>query len=411
MMTKADRLRAQMRENLLAAKDIAAKAENERRDFTGEERNAVEHFMDEAKRIQPLLAEAKAEEQKANDRKVSNWIKEFADATDGPAGTVGASQGNPRLKSLGGSTWGSEIVRQHSDHFGRLKALSPSGTVMVSVPLATQPVRESEPVLALRQLIPSEKDTVGVWAYMRQILRDNNAKVVPRGAKKPTSRYTLERREGRSGTVAHLTEPIARQDLADAPMLTTFVDTELRLGLEEALEDEVVNGTGIGDRPTGLNFTSGTQSQAWATDLLTTTRQAVTKLEVLSLNGSGWLLHPVDWQNIELAANANGYLLTQAGQALPVDRAARRLWSLPVTLSTSVAVGTGWLADFAGSTVLKVREDASITWSENTHEKDLFGEGEDGNLFEANMIRFRCEGRFGFAVTRPAGIVKLDLSA
>ncbi|MEV6913321.1 phage major capsid protein, partial [Amycolatopsis sp. NPDC051071] len=110
-------------------------------------------------------------------------------------------------------------------------------------------------------------------------------------------------------------------------------------------------------------------------------------------------------------ANANGYLLTQAGQAVPVDRAARRLWSVPVVLSTSVTAGTGWLADFAGSTVLKAREDVTITWSENTYEKDLFGAGEDGNLFEANMIRFRCEGRFGFAVTRPAGVVKLDLTA
>ncbi|MEV6912817.1 phage major capsid protein, partial [Amycolatopsis sp. NPDC051071] len=321
-----------MRENLNVAKDIATKAENENRDFTAEERELVEERMVEAKRLSPLLAEARNDEQKANDRQVSNWIKEFADATGGPAGTGGASLGNSRLKSLGGSTWGTDITRQHSDHFGRFKSLTPSGTVMVSVPLATQPVRESEPVLALRQLIPAEKDTVGVWAYMRQTLRENNAKVVPRGAKKPSSRYTMERREGRSAVIAHLTEPVARQDLADAPMLSAFVDTELRLGLEEALENEIVNGDGTGDRPTGLNFTSGTQSQLWATDLLTTTRQAVTKLEVLSLNGSGWLLHPVDWQNIELAANANGYLLTQAGQAVPVDRAARRLWSVPVVL-------------------------------------------------------------------------------
>ncbi|HKS48207.1 MAG TPA: phage major capsid protein [Amycolatopsis sp.] len=103
---------------------------------------------------------------------------------------------------------------------------------------------------------------MGVWAYLRQTLRDNQAAVVPPGARKPTSRYTLERKEGRSVTIAHLTEPISRQDLADAPLLESFVDFELRLGLEDALENEIINGDGTGDRFTGLNAVSGTQLQA-----------------------------------------------------------------------------------------------------------------------------------------------------
>lgn len=189
------------------------------------------------------------------------------------------------------------------------------------------------------------------------------------------------------------------------------MDTELRLGLEDALENEIINGDGTGDRFTGLNAVSGTQLQVWSGDLLTTTRQAVTKLEVLGLNGSGWVFHPADWERIELAANATGYQLTQAGQALPVERAYRRLWSVPVVLCTSVTVGTGWLADFTGSTTLKVREEAAIDWSENTYDPNALGTGDGASDFERNMIRFRCEGRFGFAVTRPAGVVKVSLAA
>lgn len=103
---------------------------------------------------------------------------------------------------------------------------------------------------------------------------------------------------------------------------------------------------------TGLNAVSGTQLQTWAGDLLTTTRQAVTKLELLGLNGSGWGFSPLDWERIELAANATGYQLTQASQAVPVERASRCLWSVPVVLCTSVTAGVGWLADFNGSTTL-----------------------------------------------------------
>lgn len=95
---------------------------------------------------------------------------------------------------------------------------------------------------------------------------------------------------------------------------------------------------------------------------------------------------------------------------MPIDRMARRLWSIPVALSTSVAAGVGWLVDFAGSTVLKIREDATLDWSENTFDPDALGAGVGASDFERNMIRFRCEGRFGWAVTRPAGIVKVTLT-
>lgn len=180
--------------------------------------------------------------------------------------------------------------------------------------------------------------------------------MVAPGAKKPTSIFSLERVENRARVLAHLSEPIARQDLSDASLLEQFIDTELRLGLETALENQLINGDGTGENFTGLSNVSGAQVQAWVTDMFTTTRKAITKLEVLSLNGTGWVLHPNDWETIELLANNEGaYYLSGGRQVLPVDRAARRLWSVPVALSATCPAGTGFLVDFAGSTELKVR--------------------------------------------------------
>lgn len=82
-----------------------------------------------------------------------------------------------------------------------------------------------------------------------------------------------------------------------------------------------------------------------------------------------------------------------------------------MVLCTSATPGIGWLADFAGSTTLKVREEAAVDWSENTYDPNALGDGDGASDFERNMIRFRCEGRFGFAVTRPAGVVKVSLAA
>ena len=280
------------------------------------------------------------------------------------------------------------------------------------MPLTPAPVRIGEPVVALRQLLPTIADTAGRWSYLQQSVRTNTAAVVEAGAVKPTSTYSLVRVENHARTIAHLSEPISRQDLDDAPALRSFLDTELRLGLELALEDEIVNGSGIGEHFTGLATVSGSQSQAFATDLLTTTRQAITKLEVISLNPSGWVFHPSDWELIELSTNTTGdYALNQGGGQVPVDRAARRLWGVPVALSTTVTAGTGYLADFAGSTTLRIREEARVDWSESVYDPDALGTGVGASDWTRNMLRWRCEMRAGLDIMRPTGVVEIDLAA
>ena len=57
-----------------------------------------------------------------------------------------------------------------------------------------------------------------------------------------------------------------------------------------------------------------------------------------------------------------------------------------MAVSTTVPVGTGYVGDFAGSTELRIREDARVDWSEDMYSPDRFGAGQGGNLFEANQI-------------------------
>jgi HK97 family phage major capsid protein len=396
-------LRDQSRMHYEAARSIAAKAEDFGRDFeNGEYETAIWH-VNEGKRLREQAAKIEA------DNGLKSACKEIGDAI---GVDDNGSVNHPRVKALGGGNWSKAVLRATSDQFGNYKALIPSGAAPVSIPLRTEPVRTGEPVLALRQLIPTVQDNVGRWSYLRQTVRTNNAAVVAPGAKKPTSVFSLERVENRARVIAHLSEPIARQDLSDAPLLTDFVDSELRLGLEAALENQLVNGSGVGENMTGIGNVSGAQVQAWTTDLFTTTRKAVTKLEVLSLNGTGWVLHPDDWERLELLSNNEGdYYLSAGRQTLPIDRAARRLWGIPVAVSTACTGGTGYLVDFAGSTELKVREDVALDWSEALYDPDRFGAGVGGSLFEANMIVFRAEMRAGFDVTRPSGCVSLDLTA
>lgn len=109
---------------------------------------------------------------------------------------------HPRVKALGGARWGTTLVEAHTDQFGGWKGLLPAGAVPVAVPLNPEPVRSSEPVLAMRQPTPTEQDTAGRWSYLRQVERTNAAAPVAPGAKKPTSVSSLERVENRARVLA-----------------------------------------------------------------------------------------------------------------------------------------------------------------------------------------------------------------
>ncbi|GGV06299.1 hypothetical protein GCM10010495_18040 [Kitasatospora herbaricolor] len=410
-------LAMELRAKLETAEAIALKAEAEGRELTAEEIIEGKDLIAEAYRIKGRAMQAKA------DAATRKELAEFGAAIDGPrlkdgdrnqGGRGFGSKGHhldPRVKAAGGSTWADTVIRRSTDEFGHFKGLLAAGTVPVSVPLDPEPIRTDVPVLSLRQLIPVAPNTGPRFSYLRQTTRTNNAAVVAAGAKKPTSLYTLTRFDDRVRTIAHLSEPINKFDLEDAPSLRQFLDQEMRLGLELGLEGEILNGDGTGEHMTGVANVSGSQSQAFTTDILTTARKAVTKLEKVGhLTGAGWLMHPDDWEAFELLQD-NEARFYYGGPGNAVNPTSRRLWGAPVVTSSSQTVGTTHLVDWQAATRLHVLEDGTLDWSENLYDPNALGAGVGASDFERNMIRFRFEGRFGLEILRPSAIVEVDLTA
>jgi HK97 family phage major capsid protein len=123
---------------------------------------------------------------------------------------------------------------------------------------------------------------------------------------KPQSDLAFEKVTTPVKTIAHWIAATTRA-LSDAGQLRTLIDEFLRYGLEEELEDQMVTGGGTGEDFTGIANISGTQSQAWDTDLLTTLRKAKTKVRVVGrAMASAYLLHPNDWQVIDLLQDNEG---------------------------------------------------------------------------------------------------------
>jgi hypothetical protein len=128
-------------------------------------------------------------------------------------------------------------------------------------------------------------------------------------------------------------------------------------------------------------------------------RKTVTKLEVLGYNPEWFLLHPTDWEAIELAALADASPVDH--QALPFDPVARRLFGLPVIVSTAQTAGVSHTAATGATAVDTDTTGVAIQWSETSNADD----------FSKNLIRARCEGRFGTSVFQPMGVVTGDLTA
>ncbi|MFJ9340217.1 phage major capsid protein [Streptomyces sp. NPDC101733] len=409
MSENIELLKTEVRTIAEQARVIVDRADGEKRDMTDAEAGEVDGLMKKARNLMDRITLAQNQEKAKNSGAgFSEELRKLGDSIARPS-AMKAGNLHPRVKAAGGSDWGEKVIRAVSGPEG-FKGLLSGGAVPLTVPLESEPVRIGVPALVLRQLIPTVSGP-SRFSYMRQVTRTNAATVVARGALKPTSVFTMERIDDRTRTIAHLSEPVARQDLRDAPMLQRFLDMEMRLGVEMALEAQIINGSGSGENMTGIANVSGSQAQAWVTDILTTTRKAKTKLEVLSFSdGAAYVLHPNDWETIELLAdNEAQYYL--GGPVQTVDVNARRLWGLPVVTTIAQTAGVGHLANFKMATELQLAEDVRFDWSEDTYDPNALGADVGASDFQRNMIRFRAEMDAGLKIYQPSAIVEIDLTA
>lgn len=381
---------AKLKELYDKAGAIAQKCKDEDRDFSSEEKSEVEKLFREAKQLE-------------GDKEIAKQLEGLALP---PYPGASSSKGSKNLNS-----WGNAFLKEIAKYPTSRKDLLPvSGSALLPSLTDTIGTLADMPETIL-QLIPTSPWGSDAFAYLRETTRTQNAAHVSEGNLKPTSVYELERIEGYISTVAHLSEPIPRQWLSDAPMLNKYLSGAMREGLLLALEDDIINGSGGNGSITGMLNTAGILNQAYDTDILITTRKAITTLELLPIYPTAWAINPTDWEDFDLLQdNVSGLYVMGAPGTVPVDRAKRQLWGLPVALSLAVPAGTAILADWKTAVELYEREQVRIDWSETFTAPVTVEYAEVQKTgFETNQVKFRCEGRFGLAVNRPSAIVEVAL--
>ncbi|MYX17058.1 phage major capsid protein [Streptomyces sp. SID8374] len=276
-----------------------------------------------------------------------------------------------------------------------VKALT-SGSVdaptMVRTGLFTMP---TNPARLLDLIVNVQSVPGNEYEYLQQTVRTDNAAATPDSTTKPTSIYTVASKQDRVRVYAHLSEPVPLRLFADHKDLRPFLESEMSRGVLDALEADIVSGATGGENVVGILETSGVGTTAYSSSIPVTLRKALTAMQNAHEAPTAWALNPADAEVLDLLLTADGEYV--GGSADGGFAYINIFGNIPRVVTTSVPAGSALLADWSQCR-LYVRQGTTIDVDAS------------GALFDTNRAKFRAEGRFGFAVNRPAAFRVIDLT-
>lgn len=424
-------LREKMQKALLDARAICDAATEKDRDFTADERAKLEKHLQDA-------ADLKAQIKKAEgDADIRRQILELG---------AGLDLAQPRKQMNGaragqGKTIGEQFVSAEA-FTAWMKQVAPSGQLpergrgLVSPPVEFRSLFGRKAVVtgeddesagafvqtdytgiyeplgrrltSVLDLISRRNTTSDLVHFVRQTAQVTQAAVVPEAnvtdyagatgeesGEKPEGTITFEQVTEPVRTIA-VWVPATKRALSDAAQIRGIIDGELREDLQEELEDQVLDGDGVGENFDGILNTAGILTQAWDTDIFTTARRAKTYVMTTGrARPTAWVLNPEDWATIELAQDDTGRYYYGG----PVGNGQPALWGIPVVESEAIEQGTGLLGDFRKA-IIWDRERATIQVSDS-HE----------DFFIRNMVAILAEMRAAFGVIRPSAFCTVEMES
>ncbi|MFE7566212.1 phage major capsid protein [Streptomyces sp. NPDC057539] len=438
MPVKNDELLDELTHHLKEAREIAATAEADDRDFTDTERTQLNEHMAKAKEAKAGLEKAKATatmRQALSDLGDGVELNEKSGERRTPSGLI-----VPDAKTSLGETF------VKSGEYAGLMASAPSGGFGAKARVQSLPVGYKSLItggsdtsagawvqndylgqrvgldlfqrpLTLRDVVTSGTTSSDTIEYVRLTSTTNNAAPVAEatssaaptapggagalvnnagGGYKPESALAAAKVTTPVRTIAHWI-PITKRALSDASQIRTLIDSFLRYGLEEELEDQMIGGDGTGENFEGLGNVSGVQAQAWDTNILTTLRKAKTKVRTVGRSvANAYLINPADLETVDLLQDNEGRFYFGGPSGVG---SASVLWGLPVIETEAVPAGTGYVGDFRKA-ILWDREQASITVTDS-----------HADFFVRNLVAILAEMRAAFGVIQPSAFVEVDLTA
>jgi HK97 family phage major capsid protein len=236
----------------------------------------------------------------------------------------------------------------------------------------------------------TSSDTV---EYVRVTGKTNNASPVVEASAasgtwgvKPESALTLEVVSTTVKTIAHWI-PITKRAASDAPQVRSLVDTFLRYGLDEELEDQELNGSGTGENFEGITTAVTETVGSAGTDI----DAIVDAIRTVRFTGrrrpDAVVFNPLDWYSTNFLmakeATTGGYLIGDPRAS--VDQL-NQLWGLKVVVTPVMTENSAVVGDFRFA-MRWAREGVSISVSDS-----------HSDFFTRNLLAILGERRDAFGV-------------
>jgi HK97 family phage major capsid protein len=243
--------------------------------------------------------------------------------------------------------------------------------------------------LVVADLLASGTTDSNLVSYMVEKTFVNAADTVAEGGTKPESTLTFDAVSDPVRKIAHWL-PVTEEMLEDVSQIRSYIDERLRLGVDMTEEDQLLNGTTTAPDIIGIRNRTGIRADVDGTDK--TIPDAIFE-QMMGIYGSAYLMpdgivmHPADWQKVQLMKTENGEYVGSGPFASPQSAV---LWGLPVVITPAITSGIALVGAFrAAAQVFRkggIRVEAS-----NSHQ----------DFFIKNLVAIRAEERLALAVYRP----------
>jgi Phage capsid family. len=181
--------------------------------------------------------------------------------------------------------------------------------------------------------------------------------------------------------------PATKRALADAGQVASLIDTELRDGVRERLDGQMVNGNGIAPNLRGVLNAAGILTQALGLDTRSDAiHKAITLIRLGFFEPTALLIHPSDWEQVVLEKDSTGTYV----YGPPSAPSRSSIWGLTPVVSPVIAAGTGLVGDFRRGSTLWLREGLSVAMSDS-----------HSDFFTRRMVAVLAVLRAAFATVRP----------
>jgi HK97 family phage major capsid protein len=427
-MATATRTKREELEKLVHDMQSLADDADAKGDFSAEEREQVVRMMADVKRLRDeITAEA---EMNGTLSDAKGFLSQLAGA---PAKETAADKFDLTVSGLpmrptAGKTLGELFVE--SDAYGDFKArygdsaglIKPSTKGIQSSPFhadlkdlvtggsatsAGAAVRNDmyapitdlvgERELTVDDLVSKGTTTSDTVEFVRVTGKTNNASPVVEASaasgtwgEKPESAIALEVVSTTVKTIAHWM-PITKRAASDAAQVRSLIDTFLRYGLDEELEDQELNGDGTGENFTGIRTAVTQTVGSTGTDI----DAIVDAIRTVRVTGrrrpDAMVIHPNDWYSTNFLLAKTGDGTNSAANYLVGDPRAsvdqlNQLWGLKVVVTEAETENTALVGDFRFA-MRWAREGVSLSVSDS-----------HSDYFVRNLLAILAERRDAFGV-------------